>query len=192
MIEMNLVSEAEVSVSYELNLLILGAGVHGQDVKEVAESLRIFKKIRFLDDKVENEEVIGKCKDANTFINEFACAFVALGDNRKRKKMTKFLEECGFRMPSLISPGANVSPKAEIGYGVAVLPGSTINESRIGNYVILEPNSFVGRNAVLGDYSRLDCGAILPKNSKAKESTWLKNGEIFKIKLDEEKKDVQE
>lgn len=190
--EKGLLSEEEQHHTCELNLLILGAGSHGNDVKEVAESLHIFNKIKYLDDKVEGEDVIGKCKDASSFLDEYACAFVAIGDNRKRKKLTNFLENCGFRMPSIISPGANISPKAEIGYGVAILPGSTINEAKIGNYVILEPNSFVGRDAVLGSYSRLDCGSMLPKNSKAKESTWLKNGEIYRVRIDREASDVQE
>lgn len=46
----------------ELNLLILGAGTHGNDVRKVDEAHHIFIKIRFLDDKVENELVIGKRK----------------------------------------------------------------------------------------------------------------------------------
>ena len=70
----------------ELNLLILGAGSHGRNIKEIAESLKVFKKVSFLDDKVTGEDIIGKCKDALKFRGEYVCAFVAIGDNKKRKK----------------------------------------------------------------------------------------------------------
>ena len=97
--ELGISETQEQPVVCELNLLILGAGTHGNDVREVAEALHIFQKIRFLDDTVKNELVIGKCKDAGQFVNEYVCVFVAIGDNRK--KLTKFLEDCGFRMPSI-------------------------------------------------------------------------------------------
>lgn len=53
--------------------------------------MRIFSKISFLDDEAEGEDIIGKCKDALKFRGEYVCAFVAIGDNRKRKKFAKEL-----------------------------------------------------------------------------------------------------
>ena len=41
-----------------LNLLILGAGSPGRNIKEIAESLRVFSKINFLDDTVTGEDII--------------------------------------------------------------------------------------------------------------------------------------
>ena len=46
----------------EMNLLILGAGEHGQEVKELAQSLRIFNKIGFLDDDPK-KDVLGPCSN---------------------------------------------------------------------------------------------------------------------------------
>ena len=97
-----------------LNLLILGAGSHGRNVKEVAESLRVFSKISFLDDTATGEDIIGTCKDALKFQNEYVCAFVAIGDNKKRKKWTMFLKERDFLIPSIISPLAIISSEAKI------------------------------------------------------------------------------
>ena len=64
-----------------MNLLILGARSHGHSVKEIAESLRVFQKISFLDDKETVEYIIGKCSDALKFKDECPCAFVAIGNN---------------------------------------------------------------------------------------------------------------
>ena len=114
-----------------MNLLILGAGSHGQNIKELAESLRVFSKISFLDDKATGDDIIGKCREAVKFRDEYICAFVAIGDNKKRRKWTTFLKEKNFLIPNIIAHSANISPKAVIGEGVAILPQSTVNESEI-------------------------------------------------------------
>lgn len=67
----------DIHTPEEMNLLILGAGVHGHDVKKKAESLRIFKKISFCDDQVSSDEVIGTCSEALQFRNMYPCAFIA-------------------------------------------------------------------------------------------------------------------
>ncbi len=163
----------------KLNLLILGAGSHGMNVKEVAESLRIFNKIKFLDDKVTGEDIIGTCKEALKFRDEYICAFVAIGDNKKRKKFAEFLKERNFITPSIVAPSATVSAKAVIGDGVAILPNSTVNESVIGDFCILASNSLVNNNAELGDYSHVDCGGIVLKGKKVPEGTFVKSGDIY-------------
>lgn len=166
----------------ELNLLILGAGSHGRNVKEIAESFRIFKKISFLDDKAEGPEIIGTCKDAMKYRNEYGCAFVAIGDNKKRMKYARFLKERNFILPSIISPSATVSPSASIGEGVAILPQSTVGDAEIGDFCILASNSLVSTDSVVCDYSHIDCGAIVMKNTRVPEGTWVKSGEIFSKK----------
>ena len=163
----------------QLNLLILGAGSHGKNVKEVAESLRIFTKVSFLDDNVTGEDIIGKCEKALSFRNEYVCAFVAIGDNKKRKKYVKFLKENNFIMPSIIAPSATVSTKAVIGEGVAILPQSTVNESVIGDFCILASNSLINNNSKIGDYSHIDCGGIVLKGKNVPRETWVKSGEIY-------------
>ncbi len=171
-----------------LNLLILGAGSHGQNIKEIAESFRIFNKISFLDDEATGDGIIGKCKDASKYRNEYVCAFVAIGDNRKRKKWAKFLKAREFLIPNIIAPSATVSPKAKIGEGVAILPQSTVNESVIGDFCILASNSLVNNEANIGSFSHLDCGGIVLKGKSVPEFTWVKSGEIFgssrRIKID--------
>ena len=162
-----------------LNLLILGAGSHGRNIKEIAESLRIFKKISFLDDKVTGEDILGKCKDALDFRGEYGCAFVAIGDNEMRKKYARFLKERKFILPNIISPAATVSPKAKLGEGIAILPQSTVGETEIGDFCILSSNSLVNIDCRVGSFCHVDCGGIILKDSRVPDGTWVKSGEIF-------------
>ena len=49
-----------------------------------------------------------------------------------------------------MSPAANVSSKAEIGEGVAILPQATFSEAKIGDFCILAQNSLVHGGAEVG------------------------------------------
>lgn len=169
-----------VGIPAEMNLLIIGAGVHGHDCKEIAESLRIFKNIKFLDDVVvDNDNVIGKTSEIEKFKYRFPCAFVAIGDNEVRKRFVSELKGMNFLLPSLISSFANISTKAKIGDGVVVFPQCTVNESVIGDFSILDTNTLINSGTRLGEYTRVDCGGIVLKGVSTPIGTWIKSGEIY-------------
>lgn len=163
----------------ELNLLILGAGTHGRDVKEIAESLHIFNKISFLDDKIEGKDIVGTCKNILQFRSEYPCAFIAIGDNKVRKRFSKLLEDYKFLIPKIVSPAANVSPAARIGKGTVVLPQATIGDAEVGEHCILASNSLVNSNCDIRDFVHIDCGGIVLKDSKVSEMVFVKSGEIY-------------
>lgn len=163
----------------KLNLLILGAGSHGKNVKEIAQSLRVFTKISYLDDNQVGEDILGKCKDALDFRGEYGCAFVAIGNNKLRKKYAEFLKERNFILPNIISPAATVSPNVKLGEGIAILPQSTVNESEIGDFCILASNCLVNNGVRLGAYSHIDCGGIVLKGAIVPEGTTVECGEIY-------------
>lgn len=171
--------EDSAKVPNKLNLLILGAGSHGRNIKEIAESLRIFNKVSFLDDKKTGEDIIGKCGEALRFRNEYVCAFVAIGDNKRRKRYAKFLKERNFLMPNIISPSATISPNVVLGEGIAILPQCTVNESEIGDFCILSSNTLINNEAKIGSFSHIGCGGIVPKGKKVPELTWVKDGVIY-------------
>lgn len=177
-LKIGIMSPDEASL-HEMNLLILGAGTHGRDVYEVAYSLHIFKKISFLDDNAVGDNIIGKCTEALRFKREYPCAFVAIGDNKKRKKYAEILKNCGFLMPSIVSPAASISSKAVIGEGVSILPQVTVSEANIGDFCILSSNSLVNGGARVGAYTHVGCGGIVRKDKKVPNETKILDGEIY-------------
>lgn len=163
----------------QLNLLILGAGSHGRDVMEIAESLHIFNKIRFLDDNAEGENIIGKCSDAARLRSEYPCAFVAIGDNKKRKKLAAYLKMNHFLIPKLIAPTATISSNAVIGEGTVVMSQANLGSVRIGNNCIIAPSCTVSTDVEIEDNVRIDTGAIVARDSYIPSNTWVKSGEIY-------------
>lgn len=150
----------------EMNLLILGAGSHGEEVMELAESLRIFRKIRFLDD-FKSEVAIGACRDFADYLGEYPVAIPAVGDITLRTRWMNELIAAGFVIPTLIHPSAVVSQSAEIGLGTVVCARATVGTgAKIGRGAILSSGTTVERNAVLPDWSYVDCGEVWKETQK--------------------------
>ena len=163
----------------EMNLLILGAGVHGHDCAEIARSLRIFKRISFLDDRAKGPDVLGTMGDLAKARHNYPCAFVAIGDNGVRKRLVARLRELNFLLPSLISPDANISPNAVLGDGVVAFPRCSILEAAVGDFSIIDTGTVINSGAALGAYTRVDCGGIVLKGTAVPDGTLVKSGEIF-------------
>ncbi len=173
-----------MSTPKELNLLILGAGMHGRDVKEIAESLHIFRKIRFLDDNVTGEDIVGRCDEISEFKAEYPCAFIAIGDNKVREKYAMILKSQHFLIPSLVAPSAFISSHAKIGIGTVVMPQTNLGAVDVGSFCIVAAGCTIGSGVELGDYTRVDSGAIVPKGEDVPKGTWIRSGEIYQYKND--------
>lgn len=147
-----------------MNLLILGAGSHGHEVYEIAEGMRCFKKIRYLDDYVKAEEVIGSIKDISILKNEFTLAFPAVGSSNVRREWTDMIIQNGYVIPTLIDTSAVISKNSEIGYASFIGPRAVINSgASIGKGCIVSSGAVVGRDACMPDWSFLNTGEMIVK-----------------------------
>ena len=162
-----------------LNILILGAGSFGHEVKEELEKLHVFNDIDFLDDYVKNDEVKVKCSEAASLHFRYSCAFVAIGDNDIRKKYAKMLLDNGFKIPAIISRDAIVTSKAKIGVGTMVFAQANVGAAEVGNFCLVQANGLVNAETKIGDFCRIDNGAIVLKGETTPEGIWLKPGKIY-------------
>lgn len=162
-----------------LNLLILGAGSHGHNVKETAEKLGIFHEIKFLDDGIKDDEILDRCENSARYVSHFPCAFVAIGNNDIRKRYMDKLRSEGYLIPKIIHPNATVSPNAVVGDGTVILAQATVDAATVGENCIIASNALVNRGAVVGDDVHVDCGGIVIKNSQVPERTTVGSGEIY-------------
>lgn len=143
-----------------LNLLILGSGSHGQEVLELAQSLRVFRKISFLDD-IYPERAIGPCKNFEQYLDEYPAAFPAIGDAEVRKRWMLELAGAGFVVPILVHPSAIISASARIGNGTVICARATIGPGAvIGDGCIIDSGATVDRNVAVADWDEVECGEV--------------------------------
>jgi UDP-perosamine 4-acetyltransferase len=148
-------------------LLILGGGGHAKVVIDVARAAG-FAPAGILDPAPSSDEVLGvpvigdDGRAEELFAAGHRQAFVALGDNRTRRRIGLRLLEIGFDLPPLVHPAAIVSPSAGLGAGVCVMPLAAINAgARIGDLAIVNTGAIVEHDCVLGGASHVAPGSTL-------------------------------
>ena len=129
----------------QMNLLILGAGGQGLAAKEIADALRLFNDIAFLDDDSANGMAIGPLSDYIKLLPKYAMAIPAFSDGRLRERWADELERNGYIVPNLIHPSAALAASAIVHRSVI-----------IGKRCIISAGAVIGRGAFLSDASVVD------------------------------------
>lgn len=145
----------------EMNLLILGAGSHGTELRELARSLNVFRRVEFLDDDPA-KGALGPCSHLERYVREFPIAIPAVGDRELRMRWMGELIQAGFILPVLIHPTAVVSANASIGYGSVVAARATVGPGAvIGRGCIISSGATIDRSVVIPDGTHIDCGRVI-------------------------------
>ena len=163
------------------SLLIIGAGGHGQVVKEIAEACGYDPKtIGFLDDNAPN--AVGKLNETPYLAPNYDGVIIGIGNNTIRHEITEKLERFeNINVVTLIHPTAYVSNSAIIGKGTVVEPHSIVNaRSRIGQGCIISVGSIVDHDSSVGYFSHINAGAICMAGSNIEPLTKINAGDIVK------------
>ena len=145
-----------------MNLLILGAGSHGQEVREIAESLHLFQKIDFLDDDTNKLEAIGAWEDFEELKDSYNLAIVAVGNEHTRKLWFAKLANAYYIIPTLVHPSAIVSQNATLGAGSVICARATISSgAKIGPGCIISAGVTIGRDMEIADWTHMEVSGIV-------------------------------
>lgn len=162
----------------EKNLLILGAGGHGQVAKETAIAMNVFNKIEFLDDDA--EIAIGKFADISELLKEYRYAFVAIGSNEFRMEWIKRVEELGYTLPVLVHPKAMVSLSASIYPGTIVTLGAIVQSNAVVEKgCIVSAGSIIDHDSFIGYGTHVDCGGIVKSHCLVLGNSKIESGTII-------------
>ncbi|MBQ5851949.1 MAG: hypothetical protein IIW54_14225 [Lachnospiraceae bacterium] len=163
-------------------LLIVGAGQYGHVVKEIAEFNADFEMVSFLDDS--SDDAVGKIVEAERFVTQYSMAIVAIGNAEIRRQLTMKLVEYGYEIATLIHPKATISSSAKVGMGCVIEAGAVLNTaSELCEGVFVSPGAVVNHNSTVGQYSHIDCNAVVEAGSNVPANIKLVSGSVFSKKL---------
>jgi len=175
---------------------VVGAGGHARVIGGSLQFLGI-EICGFLDPDFAGREeticgtsVIGNLGELRRFPVDQYDAYVAIGDNRKRRSVTDQLEAMGYQLPAIIHPdsrlnygvhigsascvcmGANIAAEVRIGKGVIVNTGAVVDhEGNIGDFVHIAPGSIIAGRVSVGEGAFIGMGArVAEKVSIGKEA----------------------
>lgn len=165
-------------------LLIVGAGGHGHSVAEAVMMADKFSLVGFADDgafargeKVWDLPVIGPAAAFENYLDLATHAVVAIGNNVLRQRLFAQLHAAGFALASVIHPKALVSPRAQLGAGVAVMAGAIVGtEAVLEQGAIVNCGAVVDHHAHVHDFAHLGVNACMAGGSVLGTLAWMQAG----------------
>jgi sugar O-acyltransferase (sialic acid O-acetyltransferase NeuD family) len=153
-------------------ILIFGSSGHTGVVIDIVEKESKFDILGLVDPHRDpNEEfmgyqVIGKEEELEGIVlrHDVKGGIIAIGDNWLRKTVRdKILKNCpDFQFLSCIHPCTQIGKNVTIGRGTVVMPGVSINSGCVVHeHCILNTNSSLDHDSVMGEFSSLAPGATL-------------------------------
>ena len=161
-------------------IVIIGASGHGKVVADIAK-LNGYKEIVFLDDDINKTscskyKVIGRSKDIDMYLNEYDF-FVAIGNNKIRKKIMKILSGKRIIQPVLIHPSAIIDETVSVKEGTVIMANTVINaDTKIGRGCIINTVSSIDHDCIINDYVHISPGSHIAGTVNIGENTWIATG----------------
>lgn len=108
-------------------------------------------------------EVLGTDEELAVRIREGAQRlFVAVGDNRDRRRLTDTVISAGGRLVRAISPNAVVSASARVDEGVLVMPGAIVNAlATVSPGAIINTRASIDHECHVGAHAHVAPGAVI-------------------------------
>lgn len=165
------------------DLIIIGAGGHGEVCKEIAKQIKTWRTIYFLDDQYptkkvskSNIKIIGQTKDYLKYINDYEF-FVAIGANDVRKAIIEDIVTNNGTLVKLIDEKTSIQDNVIIEDGTVIMPQVAINTgTTIKRGCIINTGSVVDHDCEVSCYSHISPGATLCGAVKCGELTWIGAG----------------
>lgn len=154
-------------------LVVIGGGGHARVVLDILHSIGQFEIAGFTSEAPEERtSQIFACQRLGTdeVLPDLLGlgvrhAFVAIGDNPRRRLCFNRLAGMGFSLVNAVSPYAIVSPHVSFGTGIAVMPGATINAgTSVADGVIVNTNASIDHDCVIGAFAHVAPGVAIAGN----------------------------
>lgn len=170
------------------NLLIIGASTYAVDASEIASEMGCFEKIDFIDDKRKitpnGIEVVGTTRDIDELAIKYSNIFVAISNPEVRLSLLdRIKSETPYRIVSLVSPKAYISPSAAFMSGCMVEPMAVVHaRCVISEGCIISAGAVINHASMCCEGVHVDCNAIVEGYCLVPAGTKICCGEVFKRK----------
>lgn len=168
------------------NLIIVGAGAYGIVALELAEEMKCFSEIDFVDDfkktSANGKKVIGTTNSLNELSSKYGNIAVAIGNPEIRASLIKKIEEeTSFNIISLISDKAYVSHSAKIEKGCIIEPMAVVHTGCvISKACIISVGAVVNHFSKCCPFVHVDCNAVIEGESIVPEKTKITSCTVYK------------
>lgn len=172
------------------NLILIGAGGHSISCIDVIEQEGRFKiaglvgRTQEVGTKLFDYSVLSTDSGLPKLAKQYPFALITVGQivtAEHRIRLFREALDAGFKFPSIVSPNAYVSQRAEIGQGTIVMHGAIVNAGvKIGDNCIINSNSLIEHESHIADHCHISTGAILNGGVSIGSECFIGSGSIVK------------
>jgi len=174
------------------DLIVIGSGGHARSVIDAAmlSSQLNISGVLDIDFEEDTEEkilgvpVLGGMGFLKKISPEKTAIFLAVGDNKIRKKISQIVEGHGFKSVNIVHPQACVSKEALFGNGNFVGAFANVGPGvKVGNYCILNTSSNLEHEVTVGNFCQFGPGAMVCGRSSISDNVFVGAGGIVIDKI---------
>lgn len=169
-------------------LILVGGGGHCRSVIDVIEREARYEISGIIDiaknlgSEVNGYPVIGIDSDLEIFRSKYNNALITIGhiyDNSLRVRLFNLLKEFDYVLPSIVSPCAYVSNRAEIGEGTVVMHQAFVNTNvTIGKNCIINTKALIEHDVIVEDNCHISTSAILNGGCHIGAGSFIGSGSV--------------
>ncbi|MBN8575734.1 MAG: NeuD/PglB/VioB family sugar acetyltransferase [Cytophagales bacterium] len=165
------------------NIAIIGAGGLGKElavlIHQINEQKPQWNFIGFYDDTVKesvlNFPVLGTISSLKRNTTDLHL-LLGVGNPQVKREIINALSE-EFKFPTLIHPSASIGLEVNIASGSIISAGCRLTASiQVGSFVLLNLNSTIGHDVVIGDYCSIMPGAHISGNVSLQSEVMIGTG----------------
>jgi UDP-perosamine 4-acetyltransferase len=160
-------------------VIVLGAGGHAKVVIDILKQEEQYEIVGCLDvpgsPPVAGIPVLGDDGLLPVLYSQgIRNAFVALGRNTTRQRVSENLLQIGYNLINVVSKRAIVSTRVSLGKGVVIMPGAIINtDTVIADGVIVNTGASIDHDCQIGPYVHIAPGCHLAGCVMVGEQTFV-------------------
>lgn len=169
-----------------MTLAIYCAGGLGKEVLEFARSVSRWDEILFVDDVIDATEVHGARVLRFPDVAELGTDvefIIASGEPVGRKTLYERIKAAGYRMGTLISPYATISPGTQVGEGCILYDTILSVDVTVKENVLINVRVIVGHDAVIGANSVLSANTFVGGKTELGECVYMAPGSMAKDRI---------
>lgn len=187
-------------------VIVWGAGGHGKVIVDALLACGCWNVVGLLDD---NEKKVGQkvlglpVLASSASLAELAgelkagAIAIAIGDNYVRDEMFRKAKECGLKPVTIVHPSAHMSRFVELGEGVTILAGATVNPGTViednvcvntaasidhDNYLArschVYPNATLAGAVRVGEFAYIGSGAVVTPSVTVHKYSYVGAGAV--------------
>ena len=158
-------------------LVLIGAGGYAKSVLDSIDYYN-YKLEGFLDEFTHETEHLGIPVIAHTLEEipnkEKIFYFIAIGNNKNRKRWYDILKENKLRLINIVDKSAIISPRANIGTGCFVGKMAVINSmATVGDNCIINTKSLIEHGCIVGSHVNLSTNTVINGDVKVGEGSFI-------------------